>query len=91
VLRCPRPVARIFVESVLTSYRVRARRDRIEEAQCGPISFVQGFGSLNLPYHFHLVALDGVFARDAGRRLLFHPAGRRRRIWTPSLRMLRDA
>jgi hypothetical protein len=59
-------VARIFVESVFASYRGRARRDGIEDAQSGSINFVQRFGSLNLHCHFHPVALDGVFARDAG-------------------------
>jgi hypothetical protein len=36
--------------------------------------FVQRFGSLNLHGHFHVPLLDGVFARDARGRLVFHPA-----------------
>jgi hypothetical protein len=67
-------VARIFVESVFAAYRTRAKRRGIEAPQCGAVNFVQRFGSLNLHVHFHLVVLDGVFARDAARRLLFHPA-----------------
>jgi hypothetical protein len=67
-------VARIFVESVFANYRARAKRSGIEAPQCGAVNFVQRFGSLNLHVHFHLVALDGVFVRDAGGRLLFHPA-----------------
>jgi hypothetical protein len=29
---------------------------------------------LNLHVHFHLLLLDGVYARDAQGRLVFHPA-----------------
>jgi hypothetical protein len=67
-------VGRIFVESVFASYRARAKRDGITQAQCGAVNFVQRFGSLNLHCHFHLIALDGVCARDARGRLQFHPA-----------------
>jgi hypothetical protein len=67
-------LARIFVEAVFASYRSRARRDGIEDPQCGSVNFVQRFGSLNLHAHFHLLALDGVFARDAQGRAVFHPA-----------------
>jgi hypothetical protein len=67
-------LARIFVEAVFASYRSRARRDGIEDPQCGSVNFVQRFGSLNLHVHFHLLALDGVFARDAQGRAVFHPA-----------------
>jgi len=67
-------LARIFVEAVFATYRSHARRDGIEDPQCGSINFVQRFGSLNLHVHFHLLALDGVFARDAVGRLVFHPA-----------------
>ncbi len=36
---------------------------------------MQRFGSsVNLNVHFHVVFLDGVFARDAQQRALFHPA-----------------
>jgi hypothetical protein len=67
-------VARLFVESVFASYRTRAKRNGVEAPQCGAVNFVQRFGSLNLHVHYHLVALDGVFARDAGGELSFHPA-----------------
>ena len=66
--------ARIFVEAVFARYRSRAGCDGIESPQCGSVNFVQRFGSLNLHVHFHLLALDGVFARDARGRLVFHPA-----------------
>jgi hypothetical protein len=67
-------LARMFVEAVFASYRSQARRDGIENPQCGSVNFVQRFGSLNLHVHFHLLTLDGVFARDAQGRLVFHPA-----------------
>jgi hypothetical protein len=66
--------ARIFVEAVFARYRSRAGSDGIESPQCGSVNFVQRFGSLNLHVHFHLLALDGVFARDARGGLVFHPA-----------------
>jgi hypothetical protein len=66
--------ARIFVEAVFARYRWRAGCDGIESPQCGSVNFVQRFGSLNLHVHFHLLALDGVFARDARGGLVFHPA-----------------
>ena len=67
-------LARIFVEAVFARYRSRAGCDGIESPQCGSVNFVQRFGSLNLHVHFHLLALDGVFARDARGGLVFHPA-----------------
>jgi hypothetical protein len=67
-------VARKFVDSVFAAYRARARRHGVAAPQCGAVNFVQRFGSLNLHVHYHLVALDGVFARDDGGALLFHPA-----------------
>jgi hypothetical protein len=67
-------LARIFVEAVFARYRSRAGCDGIENPQCGSVNFVQRFGSLNLHVHFHLLALDGVFARDARGGLVFHPA-----------------
>ena len=66
--------ARIFVAAVFARYRSRAGCDGIESPQCGSVNFVQRFGSLNLHVHFHLLALDGVFARDARGGLVFHPA-----------------
>ncbi len=68
-------IARIFVESVFALYRGRAKRDGIEAPQCGAVNFVQRCGSsINLHVHYHLVVLDGVFARDAEGPLVFHPA-----------------
>jgi hypothetical protein len=67
-------IASIFVNAVFVNYRTRARRGGVEDPQCGSVNFVQRFGSLNLHVHFHLLVLDGVFARDAQGRLVFHRA-----------------
>ncbi len=67
-------LARIFVESVFIIYRARAKREGVVQPQCGSINFVQRFGSLNLHVHFHVVVLDGVFAKDAAGRVLFRAA-----------------
>jgi hypothetical protein len=67
-------LSRIFVEGIFATYRTRAKRDGIDDAQCGSVTFVQRFGSLNLNVHFHVVVLDGVFARDASGCVSFHPA-----------------
>jgi hypothetical protein len=68
-------VARIFVESVFASYRARAKRSGVDAPQCGAVNFVQRCGSsVNLHVHYHLVAIDGVFARDANDHVVFHPA-----------------
>jgi hypothetical protein len=66
-------LGRIFVDAVFTSYRAGAKRDGVEDGQCGAINFVQRFGSLNLNVHFHLAMLDGVFTRDAQAGMVFHP------------------
>jgi hypothetical protein len=67
-------LARIFVEAIFARYRARARREGIDDSQCGSVNFVQRFGSLNLHVHFHVVVLDGTFARDAKGHIVFHPA-----------------
>jgi hypothetical protein len=67
-------LGRIFVESIFARYRARAHREGLEDAQCGAITFVQRFGSLNLNVHFHVLVLDGVVTRDPDRRVVFHPA-----------------
>ena len=67
-------LGRIFVEAIFARYRARAQREGLEDAQCGAVTFVQRFGSLNLNVHFHVLVLDGVVTRDPDRRVLFHPA-----------------
>jgi hypothetical protein len=46
----------------------------VVQPQCGSVTFVQRFGSLNLHVHFHVLVLDGIFAKDARGRVTFHPA-----------------
>jgi len=68
-------LGRLFVEAVFVSHRARARREGIEDAQCGAITFVHRAGSsVNLHVHFHVAVLDGVFTRDPDAGVLFHPA-----------------
>jgi hypothetical protein len=68
-------LGRIFVEAIFASYRTRAERRGVEDAQCGAVNFVhRAGGSLNLHAHFHLAVLDGVFTRDADGGVLFHLA-----------------
>jgi hypothetical protein len=67
-------LGRVFVDAVFASYRRRARRQGIADGQCGAINFVQRFGSMNLNVHFHVVALDGAFTRDAEAGVQFHAA-----------------
>ncbi len=66
--------ASIFVNAVFANYRTRAKRGGVDDPQCGSVNFVQRFGSLNLHVHFHLLVLDGIFARDAQGRPVFHTA-----------------
>lgn len=68
-------LVRIFIEAVFTRYLRRAAAQGLGGGQCGAVTFVQRFGSsLNLNVHFHVVVLDGVFARDTQGSLVFHPA-----------------
>ena len=60
-------LARIFVESVFASYRSGARRDGIEDPQCGSVNFVQRFGESEPPRAFPSArARRRVRARRAG-------------------------
>jgi hypothetical protein len=70
-----RDVLRIFVQEVFGSLRRRARaRSAIRQVECGAVTFVQRFGdALNLNVHFHMLALDGVYASEEGGRLRFDP------------------
>jgi hypothetical protein len=56
----------IFSKTVFDSLIRRARADgAAAKAQCGAVTFIQRFGSsLNLHVHFHMLALDGVYAAD---------------------------
>ena len=62
-----RDVLQVFSPAVFGSLRRRAReQDGVRrETQCGAVTFVQRFGgSLNANLHFHMLALDGVYAAD---------------------------
>ena len=65
-------VLAIFVHEVFGSLRRRAREYGIPNGKCGSVTFVQMFGSaLNLTPHFHLIALDGVYAAADGEAPVF--------------------
>src|SRR5438093_11643116 len=56
-------VLAIFTRTVFGSLRQRARAVGIDGAQCGDVTFIQRFGgSLDVNVHFHMLALDGVYA-----------------------------
>jgi hypothetical protein len=56
-------VLAVLTRTVFGSYRRRAREVGIDHAQSGAVTFIQRFGgSLNLNVHFHMLALDGVYA-----------------------------
>ena len=70
-----RDVLQVFSRAVFGSLRRRAReQDGIRDTQCGAVTFVQRFGgSLNANLHFHMLALDGVYAADNDGLPQFHP------------------
>jgi hypothetical protein len=74
--RLVRDVLHIFVQAVFGSLRRRtgfATSNR--KIRCGAVSFVQRFGdALNLNIHFHMLALDGVYAEDKKGCVCFRPA-----------------
>ena len=53
----------VFIRALFGLYRRMARDYGIEQIQCGAVTFVQRFGSAaNLNLHFHVIAIDGVYA-----------------------------
>jgi len=67
-------VCRAFVDSVLDFYRRRLQARGVEGGRSGAVTAVQRVSSdLRLNPHMHTLALDGVFAEDAGGKLAFHP------------------
>ena len=70
-----RDVLQVFARAVFGSLRRRVReQDETRESQCGAVTFVQRFGgSLNSNLHFHMLALDGVYAMDEAGHPRFHP------------------
>lgn len=67
-------VGRFFTEEVFRWQRERAQVAGVNEARGGAVAFHHRFGgSLNLHTHYHLCALDGVFARaDPEAEATFH-------------------
>jgi Putative transposase/Transposase zinc-binding domain len=69
-------VLRIYIRALLGFYRGRARKTGVHDGRSGTVTFIQRFGSAaNLNIHFHVIALDGVFAEDKAGELTFHAAG----------------
>jgi hypothetical protein len=69
-----RDVLQIFARAVFGSLRRRARdTEEIRDSQCGAVTFVQRFGSsVNCHLHFHMLALDGVYAAGVDPHPRFH-------------------
>ncbi len=59
-----RDVRQILARAIFGSLRRRARDEEgIPDARCGAVTFVQRFGGrFNAHVHFHMLALDGVYA-----------------------------
>ena len=71
VLSC---VLRLFLRMVTAWYQRTAKQAGLAGAKTGAVAFPQRFGgSLNLNVHFHVVFLDGVFAKNTAGKLAFHP------------------
>ena len=67
-------VLNVFVRAVLGSLSRRARKSLgLRSSQGGAVTFVQRFGdALNCNVHFHMMALDGVYALGGSERPEFH-------------------
>ena len=68
-------VLRCFIAAITSDLRRRARKRKLSGAlESGSMTVIQRFGSsLALNVHFHTLAVDGVWARQADGSLLFHP------------------
>ena len=64
-----------FISAINSDLRRRARKRKLGGwLQTGSLTVVQRFGSsLNLNVHFHVIAMDGVYAEQSDESLLFHP------------------
>jgi hypothetical protein len=64
-----------FISAINSDLRRRARKRKLcGRLQTGSLTVVQRFGSsLNLNVHFHVIAMDGVYAEQPDGNLLFHP------------------
>jgi hypothetical protein len=64
-----------FISAINSDLRRRARKRKLRgRLQSGSLTVVQRFGSsLNLNVHFHVIAMDGVYAEQPDGTMLFHP------------------
>ena len=64
-----------FISAINSDLRRRARKRKLHgRLQTGSLTVVQRFGSLlNLNVHFHVIAMDGVYAEQPDGTMLFHP------------------
>ena len=63
---------RIFARTVLAFVRAQGKRQWRLDGRSGAVCFVQRFDSgLRVNVHFHMLVLDGVYARDASGELSF--------------------
>jgi len=64
-----------FISAINSDLRRRARKRKLRgRLRSGSLTVVQRFGSsLNLNVHFHVIAMDGVYAEQPHGALLFHP------------------
>jgi hypothetical protein len=64
-----------FISAINSDLRRRARKRKLRgRLQTGSLTVVQRFGSsLNLNVHFHVIAMDGVYAEQPDGSMLFHP------------------
>ena len=64
-----------FISAINSDLRRRARKRKVRgRLQTGNMTVVQRFGSsLNLNVHFHVIAMDGVYAQQPDGSMLFHP------------------
>jgi len=64
-----------FISAINSNLRRRARKRKLRgRLQTGSLTVVQRFGSsLNLNVHFHVIAMDGVYAEQSDETMLFHP------------------
>ena len=65
----------IFADALGKFYKDLAEDQGISDGRAGMVSVIQRFGgSLNINIHFHVTALDGVFAKTPDGDLTFHEA-----------------
>jgi len=68
-------VLAVFLRVVYGWYRRQARQQGHTDPRCGPVTFVQRFGSaLNVNPHFHVLVADGAYVSDEQGRSTFVPA-----------------